>query len=69
MFTLQIVDIKTRQEVGSNTIGELFVRSETSMICYHHDKEKTEAVKDPKGWINTGRFNLFRDTTINVLIM
>jgi long-chain acyl-CoA synthetase len=52
-FKLEEVEMKIN-DVNSNGIGELWVKSPSLMKGYYKDKELTDSVITPNGWFKTG---------------
>jgi len=50
----QVMNIETRQAVGANTPGELWVRGPQVMKGYLNDEAATRQVIDEEGWLHTG---------------
>jgi acyl-CoA synthetase (AMP-forming)/AMP-acid ligase II len=51
---LRLIDPVTGGDVGSDEVGELWVRGPQIMMGYFRNKDATDAVLRPDGWLNTG---------------
>jgi long-chain acyl-CoA synthetase len=55
---LQIVDLETGEELGTNQDGELVLYGPHIMKGYHNNQEDTDhCIKD--GWLYTGKYIIF----------
>ncbi|XP_033230440.1 4-coumarate--CoA ligase-like 7 [Belonocnema kinseyi] len=56
---VKIVDIRTRETLSPNQVGELCYKTEFLMKCYYKHPKLTKEVIDSEGWLHSGDLGYF----------
>ncbi|XP_063847438.1 luciferin 4-monooxygenase-like isoform X1 [Scylla paramamosain] len=58
-FEVKVVDLSSGQLLGAGEIGEICVRSPTTMIGYANNSAATSSMIDAEGWVHTGDYGYY----------